>query len=58
MLFRTGGIHPLCNASRGEGGNHDLLHYCLIDIDGYTTHHYERGRGVSETKNLALCTHE
>ena len=38
-------IHPLHNASRGEGGYLDLLRYCLIYMESYSMARYDRGRG-------------
>ena len=50
-----GSIHSLPNASRGEGGHLDLLRYCLIYMESYSTERYNRGEGVFKTVNLALC---
>ena len=50
MVLRI--IHPLRNVSKGVEGCLDLLCYCFIHMENYSTEHYERGRGVSEMVNF------
>ena len=47
-------IHPLRNASKGDGVFLELLRYCLVHMESYAMERYRRKRGVSRTVNFTF----